>query len=574
LVEGWKSVNTDPTNNSAHRFLADSYAARPRHEIARVSELLQSQLLQSTNITPIQPRLAESNLFLISSLGPGSLSFNEFNPIFNRDRIALQATGIAGENDTYAGEVVASGIYRRFSFSAGYTHFETDGWRDENSDQEDDIVNAFAQLELGYKTSIQAEYKYRDTEYGDIVLRFFEDDGDFKPNETTEEEIYSYRLGARHAFSPGSILIGNFMFQNKDSKLTDEPTVFFINSAELEADDEEALSGELQYLFRSEYINIVSGAGYFDIDRKEEQTLSVIFPPFTIEETFDKDVNHANVYLYSYINLPGNATLTAGGSYDDFDTDSSDEEDEEQFNPKFGITWNPAPSTTVRAAVTRVLKRTLITDQTLEPTQVAGFNQFYDDFNATEAWIYGGAIDQKFTNFYWGGELSYRDLSVPFQDAVTGNVDRTPWEEYLGRAYFFLTPHEWLSLSAEYRYERIERTDAANLGIKTLDTHRVPLGINFFHPSGLSASLKPTYFYQDGKFEKLESPAAVYDTGDDSFLLVDASINYRFPKRYGFFTLGVTNLFDEDFEYAEIDINNAEIQPDRTIFGRVTLALP
>jgi len=71
LVEGWKSVNTDPSNYSAHRFLADSYAARPRHEIARVSELLQSQLLQPNNITPIQPRLAESNLFLLSNQGPG-----------------------------------------------------------------------------------------------------------------------------------------------------------------------------------------------------------------------------------------------------------------------------------------------------------------------------------------------------------------------------------------------------------------------------------------------------------------------------------------------------------------------
>ena len=72
LVEGWKSVNTDPTNFSAHRFLADSYSVLPRHEIARVSELLQSQLLQPINITPIQPRLAESNLFLISRQGPAT----------------------------------------------------------------------------------------------------------------------------------------------------------------------------------------------------------------------------------------------------------------------------------------------------------------------------------------------------------------------------------------------------------------------------------------------------------------------------------------------------------------------
>ena len=74
-MEGWNSVNTDPTNFSAHRFLADSYSALPRHEIARVSELLQSQLLQPINITPIQPGLAESNLFLISAQGPGESVF-------------------------------------------------------------------------------------------------------------------------------------------------------------------------------------------------------------------------------------------------------------------------------------------------------------------------------------------------------------------------------------------------------------------------------------------------------------------------------------------------------------------
>ena len=72
LVEGWKSVNIDPRNYSAHRFLADSYSVLPRHEIARVSELLQSQLLQPINITPVQPQLAESNLLILEGAGPAS----------------------------------------------------------------------------------------------------------------------------------------------------------------------------------------------------------------------------------------------------------------------------------------------------------------------------------------------------------------------------------------------------------------------------------------------------------------------------------------------------------------------
>jgi tetratricopeptide (TPR) repeat protein len=94
LVEGWKSLNTDPTNYSAHRLLADSYSALPRHDVARVSELLQSQLLQPINITPVQPQLAESDLFLLGGLGPAEPSLNEFNSLFLKNRFSLLASGL------------------------------------------------------------------------------------------------------------------------------------------------------------------------------------------------------------------------------------------------------------------------------------------------------------------------------------------------------------------------------------------------------------------------------------------------------------------------------------------------
>ena len=100
LVEGWKSVNViRPTFRRTGSWLTRT--GLPRHEIARVSELLQSQLLQPLNMTPIQPRLSESNLFLVSAGGPGALSFNEFNPIFNRNGFTFQGSALGGENDTY-----------------------------------------------------------------------------------------------------------------------------------------------------------------------------------------------------------------------------------------------------------------------------------------------------------------------------------------------------------------------------------------------------------------------------------------------------------------------------------------
>src|SRR6185503_960947 len=107
----------------------------------------------------------------------------------------------------------------------------------------------------------------------------------------------------------------------------------------------------------------------------------------------------------------------------------------EQFNPKFVLTWEPIPGTTLRAAAFRTLKRTLITNQTLEPTQVAGFNQFFDDLNLTEAWRYGGAIDQKLTkNIFGGVEFSKRDLKVPFSDFSVDPENpptrKANWDEY------------------------------------------------------------------------------------------------------------------------------------------------
>ena len=110
-------------------------------------------------MTPIQPHLAESNLFLISAGGPTALSFNEFNPLFNRNGIQFQCTGLAGENSTYAGEGVLSGIYNKAAFSLGGFHFQTDGWRT-NAGQNDTISNAFVQLELSPKTSFQAEFTW------------------------------------------------------------------------------------------------------------------------------------------------------------------------------------------------------------------------------------------------------------------------------------------------------------------------------------------------------------------------------------------------------------------------------
>jgi outer membrane receptor protein involved in Fe transport len=210
---------------------------------------------------------------------------------------------------------------------------------------------------------------------------------------------------------------------------------------------------------------------------------------------------------------------------------------------------------------------------------VAGFNQFYDDPNATETWVYGAAVDQKFsTNIYGGAEFIRRKMDAPYfiQPPTPGPFVRkvADWDEYIGRAYFYWTPHKWFALRAEYLYEKFERDEEFTFGIKNVKTHRLPLGINFFHPTGLSAGLKGTYHDQKGDFQRQDAQPGEFVSGEDDFWVVDLAINYRLPKRYGLITLGATNLFDKSFRFVDTDVNNPQVQPDRVIFGKVTLALP
>jgi outer membrane receptor for monomeric catechols len=153
-------------------------------------------------------------------------------------------------------------------------------------------------------------------------------------------------------------------------------------------------------------------------------------------------------------------------------------------------------------------------------------------------------------------------------------IQEFDWDEYFGRAYLNWAPHPWLALSAEYQYEEFKRGGAEDVFIelKEVVTHRFPLAANFFHPSGFSAGLKATYITQDGEF--LPQLASEFQSGDDQFWVVDAVVRYRLPNRWGWFSVGVRNLFDEAFQYYDTDPRNPSIQPDRMFYAKVTLALP
>ncbi|MEN8259734.1 MAG: TonB-dependent receptor [Pseudomonadota bacterium] len=544
LVEGWKSVNTEPSNYSGHRFLADNYAALPRHEIARVSELLQSQLLQPINITPVQPSLAESKLLILEGSGPSTASFNEFNPLFTRNRLALQASGVFGSNDTLGDELTQSGVWNKFSYSLGQFHLESDGFR-ENNDLKQDIYDAFIQMSLTPTFNVQTEYRHLDVEHGDLQLNWHLDKADPFFRRALRTDIV--RVGTRYAPYHHSKFIASGIYQD-----TTEEQEFELFDASFTS---ESYLGEAQYLFNLQSIGVVMGGGYLNSNNE-------------ITGAESSDTQHRNSYLYSFIRYPSQLTWTIGASFDSLEDDQLGDFD--QVNPKLGLIWRVTPNTTLRLAAFRILTRSLLNDQTIEPTQVAGFNQLFDDSRGTESRRYGIALDQTFSRDLYGGiEVSKRDLKVPM---LVAEVVTEDWEEELYRAYLNWAPHPRLAISAEYQLEYFDR-DIGNIFLDLAPktrTHVAPLTFKYFGPSGFFTQFKTTYVNQ-----KVEFTNGLADS--DEFVLLDVGIGYRLPKRHGIVSIQVRNLLDQSFNFQGLGDRTFRedpppFLPERTISGQITLA--
>ncbi|KAA3622220.1 MAG: TonB-dependent receptor, partial [Proteobacteria bacterium] len=564
-LEGWRALDSDPGSFSARRFLADIFAEMPRHEIARQSELLQSQLRQPLTIHPVQPRIGESGSFIQPGTGPRDAALNEHTPLFVRERPVVQVNGIVGENGTRGDEILVSGIDGKGSYSLGQFHFETDGMR-ANADQDQDSLVAFGQWAATPGTNIQFDARTTEIERGDLVMRI--DPDNFFPTlrEDLNEDVM--RLGFRHEFEPGSDLIGSWWHQEFDTSLA-----FGGGSeaaAELEGDQV-----ELQKLNRFGRSTLQTGVSYFSGDRTD----SDVFMGMT-NTSMESETDYG-AYGYWNFNPSGNLSVTLGLSAQ---STEGGLKDDDQVSPKFAIAYR-LPNhgqTTVRLAGFRTLQRTIASDQTLERTTIAGFNQFFDDAEGTEATRYGLGIDHAAANERWFGgfELSRRDLTVPGQVLTPMGplVQEGDLEETLGLAYLYWIPERqgerwsW-SFTGELTREEFERPDGFTGPEEILDlvTETLTLGANLFHDSGLGVRIAASRVDQDGTFG-VGPPFGAYSEDGERLWVVDVDLDYRLPRRRGVITLGVRNLFDEEFRYQDTDLESPRFASGQYLFARIFLA--
>ncbi len=206
------------------------------------------------------------------------------------------------------------------------------------------------------------------------------------------------RVGGRYDLAPNShlVLSGIYNDRNTKQKLFESTTFDPVIPIIFELDTEESIKekgyqGELQYVYQGRQINITAGFGLYDIDRRRKTTeteTDIIngFPPIVTPFAFKEhsSAEQGSGYVYSNITYPEDVTWTIGFSYVDYD---EDDYSREKLNPKLGLQWNITEDLLLRVAVFRAIKPALVANQTIEPTQVAGLNQFFDDANGSESGV-------------------------------------------------------------------------------------------------------------------------------------------------------------------------------------------
>lgn len=610
VPEASNSLLIDPSNASAHRFLSDSYQSTRRTEIGRVSELFQAQMLQDVNINPVQPSLSGTNLNIVTLGGPAQAGFNEFTPLFQKNQTRVDATLQAGNNDTRAGEAAISGIYDNFSYSIGVMSYDTDGWR-ENNEVEQDLANLFVQYALNEYVNFQLEYFEKDSKEGDLAFNF--DPDSFVLVKDAEKEEKVTRLGLRIKPDQNSTFLVSYIdadneeiqhesdflapafvifndgppFFNPDPDLADPFKLLdFVFDDELKIDSEQI---EAQYIFDDEKFNIVIGAADIKNETDEVGNFSIvsqdgtdifIFPgtaalpdPFTTDEEND----HRRSYIYYNNTANEYLQFTLGISRDDYEEDIIEVD---ETNAKLGFQWMVSDAVTVRAAAFETVKPTLANNRTLEPSQISGFNQFYDDINGTRSTKSGLAFDvMLMSNLYASLSLTQRELDVPSIDGNTNTEVVEAWEEEQQAISVYWIPGNHWSFAVEIIADNFENDEGESalsfddpLEVKTVS---VPISANYFNPGGFFASVRGTHVDQEVERPEFTTRAS----GEDDFFVVDVSTGYRLRNRRGLISLGILNLFDEDFEYQDDSYREFSSEaitgpyfPERTVMGQVVLS--
>jgi hypothetical protein len=139
------------------------------------------------------------------------------------------------------------------------------------------------------------------------------------------------------------------------------------------------------------------------------------------------------------------------------------------------------------------------------------------------------------------------------------------------RSYLYWTPNDRIAISAAVDLEKFEQAEKDGVGLPIeVDTISVPVLARYFDPSGVFAEAGLRYVDQSVTAALSTAPSNIIErqTRADNFLLVDAAVGYRLPRRRGIISVSVSNILDENFLFQDDAFRNAEQPSPRFLPSR------
>ena len=617
-LEAGRAVSYDYANYSAHLFLANSYGQLRdpswdnfRYDVPAIREYWIANLL------------APGSAGVLSTL----TAQQPYTKLFDQNRVGVVSDTTYLSRGSWFEQGAQFGTYDNFSYSFDAKYVSDNGQRVNNDNEKRDL-SLTLKYQLTSQDTMFANVEQTDANYGD-VRQFYDQQSAVSSLQIEHPNNPSANLGYHHEWGPGSYTLFLAGYENGQEKIRAsnvmqplalyDGTEFndystFTLSDYYDMVSPQIYSTELQQILEGPDHTTVVGARYqwgnfnFVNQQFSEDFLALfLFPPDQIPEILNQnlmtDFHRLGFYGYHTWQIMDSFQLTGGLTYDDLhlpaimDTtpSSTQERTVVQFSPKVGLIWTPLENTVLRGAYTRWLTGAVGEDaMSIEPTEVAGFNQAYRSILPESAFggsygadvqAYDVALEQKFETG------TYLSVAGQFMESTSDqSAGAYIWYWYLPDDY--ATYPGGLKQSVDYHEQTLwatanqllgkqwsvgarYRLSHADLDANLVDVppapqqhwksvlNEVDLQANWNHPSGLFSVFQASWYDQNNSGFTPAEPG-------QSFWQCNAFAGYRMFHRRVEFSVGLLNIFDQDYKLEPLNFYN-EMAHSRTFMTRLRI---
>jgi len=569
------AVKSDPLSASARLLMGSVYEASTQRLGAAGSEILQYLLLAPAN----------ENTFTQSSSG----SYVDYTQMFEMPYVKFEAEagtgGWADHGSPYQNHWinVVGGMPGLAVDALGEYQYDP-GFRKINNQQESVSGLIDGKIDPTIKDSFYVNYEYGRHRYGDIS-----NPDDFLYQSDPNLKIVSIENSAEggyvHRFSPSSVFIGYFNWDNELSRMTDSffpnvvkpfPYIYslsqYVNSLlatdnvqlqqQLKAGDHTLIAG-FDYLTGAQAYRGVDSYIYF---------LSPYYYTDTFHDRFGPADRETTAYVRDYWRICPQLLVELGISGDSVTSSRygfANSLSSTTANPLAGLDYEIDKSNTLRLAYQSYVIGRPASNSSITPAEVAGFPSLINADDGSKVKELGFAWESQWNpkTFTVLRLQSYQIDDPQYSPQLYVIDDRTERFEGSFIVNRLLTSSLGLSAGIGGKLMSLDDPFLSLTGDFTEIAGTVAL--SYMHPSGWFASIKDTVVGQDLGGLSDKSFAQKQAELGNPFNMVDIAVGKYFANKRGFASLAITNIFNQHFFYQLEPDALWSFSPDREVIVRV-----